>query len=256
MVRVPRTVGSVLLFGLASACYVSGDIFPPTTGDETVATCPMPSLELLYPHATPPAPLTKWPVAPWCARGKHDVLIILGYPSNDDGSPSSMQRARIDTALRLYDEGYGDRFIVTGGAVHNAHVEAEAMAALLRDKGIAEAAIFEEPRAEHTDENLYFSTRIMLEHGWETALVVSNDLHLAYVAACDANCCVRLGRFSTLAFPVHGSDDPIAAGHYVLVPPANEVTVEECRHLRNPTKAMCVNFTERLACAGRLEITP
>lgn len=237
-----------VLLSMVTGCYANDDILPPAPTGATVATCPMPTLDRLYPFATPPPTTTASPEAPSCARGRHDAIIILGCPSDDSGRPSSCQHERVDMAMELSAEGYGDRFIVSGGAVYNDFVEAAALSDLLVAAGVDPGQIVLEPQAAHTDENIDYSTDLMQAAGWVTALVVSTRAHLLYAAACDANCCVRRGRLSNLSFPV--ASGWLDAGHYVLTPPADEVTPGECDHLRNPTKLMCVNYASRRRCAG------
>jgi len=215
-----------------------------------VLTCPVGSMDTLYVGALPPNPYGAWPAAPDCVKGYHDVIIVLGCPSNDNGSPANCQTGRVDIAMRLQAAGYGDRFIVSGGAVHNQWVEAEALRALLLSRGVANDRIWLEPQAEHTDENIYFSTQIMKAQGWRSALVVSNDPgHLMMTALCDSNCCVELGRLTLFAMPVTGGLFPNDnVGHYVLIPPAQPSTDAECTTIQGPIKFMCTNLASRRAC--------
>lgn len=211
----------------------------------------MPTLDRLYAFA-PASPWMPFPDAPACARQPHDVLVVLGCPSNTDGSASDCQKDRVRWARSLQRAGVGERFIVTGAAAHNAFVEAESMAQLLLEQGVPAQNVYIEPQAEHTDENIYYASLIMQNEGWQSAIVVSDPNHLTYLAACDANCCVQLGRLSTMAFATPDGD--VHGGHYVLTPPADPVTQEECRHLRNPSRLMCTNFDSRRACAGDLKL--
>ncbi len=221
-----------------------------------VLTCPVASMESLYAGVLPPNPYGAWPTAPDCVKQYHDVIIVLGCPSEGNGSPASCQTGRVDIAMRLKAAGYGDRFIVTGGAVHNQWVEAEALRALLLSRGVQNDRIWLEPEAEHTDENLYYSTQIMVAQGWRSALVVSNDPgHLMMTALCDSNCCVELGRLTLFAMPVTGGLFPNDnVGHYVLIPPAEASTVAECTTIQGPIKFMCTNLGSRKACKGNIQL--
>jgi hypothetical protein len=221
-----------------------------------VLTCPVASMETLYAGVLPPNPYGAWPAAPDCVKQYHDVIIVLGCPSEDNGSPASCQTSRVDIAMRLKAAGYGDRFITTGGAVHNQWVEAEALRALLLSRGVANDRIWVEPEAEHTDENLYYSTQIMVAQGWRSALVVSNDPgHLMMTALCDSNCCVELGRLTLFAIPVTGGLFPNDnVGHYVLIPPAQASTAAECTTIQGPIKFMCTNLGSRKACKGNFQL--
>jgi hypothetical protein len=200
-----------------------------------------------YGGDAPPATFSPGTPVPTCVRTQHDAVIVLGCPTEADGGASACQTQRADIAVAASRAGLGDRFIVTGGAVANAFVEAETLRSLLVGRGIDETRIVLEPKAEHTDENLYFSSRLMQERGWKTALVVSEDpRHLVMVATCDANCCVELGRLTVFDF------DDRKLGHYVLYPEAPRVTDEECGTIR--PKLMCLNEGDRRACARRFAL--
>ena len=219
------------------------------------AMCPVDSMELLYPGRLPPNPFGQLPAASACVAAEHDVIILLGCPSNDDGSPSTCQTRRVELGIAIMQTGYGHRFIVTGAAVHNAHVEADALAGLLMAEGIPAADIRREARAEHTDENIYYSTRIMEAEGWASALVVSeNPGHLVMTAICDSNCCVDLGRLTVVELPLvpdsSGRERTPKVGHYVRYPWADAVTPAECAQIELPLKAMCTNRAARRACAA------
>ncbi|MFT7580591.1 MAG: hypothetical protein ACI9MR_002262, partial [Myxococcota bacterium] len=191
-----------------------------TTVPTNVAACPVDDMGTLFPGPAPPSPFDPWPSVTACVDAKHDVAIVLGCPSNEDGTPSDCQNQRADIAKRLWDEDLADVFIVSGAAVHTAHVEADALYNLLVARGIPAEAIHKEPQAKHTDENLYYSTQIMEANDWDDAWVVSEAAgHLLYSAVCDANCCVKLGRLTVFEVELDGALQKI--GHYALAPPAN-----------------------------------
>jgi len=198
----------------------------------------LPPLDAHYRDPSPPNPWGAWPEAPAALQARHDVIIVLGCPSRPDGSPSSCQRRRVDKAMAFAAAGYGDAFIVTGGAVRNDQIEAYAMRDLLVTAGVPFDRVFAEPRAQHTDENLYWSTWIMREQGWTSALVVSSPEHLLYAAVCDANCSVGLGRLVTFDYPL--GDRTGKAASYVLSPEGRAVSPAECAFLARPSRAMCL----------------
>ena len=225
----------------------------PTTGPSPASLCAVPPMDELYGGLLPPNPYGAAPAATDCVASPHDVIIVLGCPSNEDGSPSACQTARADIAVQLMTAGYGSSFITSGGAVHNAYVEAYALKALLLARGIAPGAIHTEPQAEHTDENLYFSGLIMEANGWTDAVVVSEDAgHLVMTAVCDSNCCVDAGRFTVFEFPLGNSTQK--AAHYVLYPYASAVTAGECDVIQSALKFMCTNLGSRRACADNFQL--
>jgi uncharacterized SAM-binding protein YcdF (DUF218 family) len=111
------------------------------------------------------------------SQNQFDVLIVLGYPADDDGNPSPTQQARVAEAVHEYERGAAPRMIITGGAVDSKYVEAEVMARTAKAQGIPAGAIIEETQARNTIENACDSLRIMRSHGWQSAEVVTSPSH-------------------------------------------------------------------------------
>lgn len=109
---------------------------------------------------------------------RFDAIIVLGDKADSDGNPTPTQLARVTEAVREYELGVAPRLIVTGGAVANRFNEAQVMARTAQAQGIPRSAIFMEPAARDTIENACFSARIMKQHGWRSAEVVSSAPHL------------------------------------------------------------------------------
>jgi uncharacterized SAM-binding protein YcdF (DUF218 family) len=109
---------------------------------------------------------------------RFDAIIVLGTPADSDGNPTPRQLARVTEAVREYERGIAPRLIMTGGAAHNGFVEARVMARTAHAQGIPDSAIFIEPQARDTIQNACYSARIMQEHGWRSAEVVSSPSHL------------------------------------------------------------------------------
>jgi uncharacterized SAM-binding protein YcdF (DUF218 family) len=107
-----------------------------------------------------------------------DTLIVLGNPAKKDGTPGPEMRERVLEGVREYRAGVAPRIIMTGGAAHNDYVEAHVMAALAEVEGVPASAVLEEGQAKDTIQNAYYSVKIMREHGWHSAEVVSSDSHL------------------------------------------------------------------------------
>jgi len=109
---------------------------------------------------------------------RFDAIIVLGTPADDDGNPTPTALSRVTEAVREYERGVAPRLIITGGAAHNHFVEAHVMAQVAAAQGIPASAIFIEPRAMDTIQNACYSTRIMQDHGWHSAEVISSPFHL------------------------------------------------------------------------------
>lgn len=107
-----------------------------------------------------------------------DTIVVLGTPSRMDGTPSPEQRERVLEGVREYKAGVALHIIMTGGAAHNHFVEAHTMAEFAASQGVPASDIFEEPQAQNTLQNIYYSAQIMHQHGWGSAEVVSSPYHL------------------------------------------------------------------------------
>jgi uncharacterized SAM-binding protein YcdF (DUF218 family) len=116
------------------------------------------------------------------ALGRFDAIIVLGYPADSDGNPTPQQLARVTEAVHEYERGVAPRLILTGGAAHNNFVEANVMARTAEADGIPSSAIYKEPQAQDTIQNACFAVRIMNQHGWRSAEVISSTYHLPRAA--------------------------------------------------------------------------
>lgn len=111
-------------------------------------------------------------------KQKADVAIVLGA-SVHDNDPSPVFRERIEHAITLYNEGYVDAIIMTGGVGEgNIRSEADIAREYAERRGVPADAIYLEETSHVTRDNLRNAKQIMEEQGMETALVVSDPLHM------------------------------------------------------------------------------
>lgn len=108
---------------------------------------------------------------------KADVILVLGAAVWENG-PSPALKARIEHARMLYREGYAPYIILSGGQGKYGPSEAEVMAHTLIEQGISEDVLYLEKQSTNTFENIKFSKEIMDEHGFKTALIVTDSFHL------------------------------------------------------------------------------
>lgn len=109
---------------------------------------------------------------------RFDAIIVLGTSVDSDGNPTPELLARITEGVREYERGVAPRLIFTGGAAHNRFVEANVMARVAEAQGVPATAILVEPKALDTIQNACYSSRILHQHGWRSAEVVSDSAHL------------------------------------------------------------------------------
>jgi uncharacterized SAM-binding protein YcdF (DUF218 family) len=103
------------------------------------------------------------------------AVLVLGYPSRADGSPDPTQRVRVAAGVGAWRRNHCERIVISGGAAHNASVEAEVMAQLAREAGVPAAQIATEDRAQNTWQNVEFSLPFL--DGFEHLFVASDTLH-------------------------------------------------------------------------------
>ena len=111
-------------------------------------------------------------------KTRSDVAIILGAGTYD-GEVSPVYRERINHGIWLYENGYVDCLILTGGVGEgNDLSDAYVAKQYAISKSIPEQAIFIEEKSTITEENLENAKAIMDENSFTTAIIVSDPLHM------------------------------------------------------------------------------
>ena len=107
-----------------------------------------------------------------------DTAIILGTAADESG-PSPVYRERINHGIELYNDGYVGKLIMTGGTGEgNTHSDAYIAKQYAVSQGIPDGDILTEDTSTITQENLENSKLIMDENGFDTAIIVSDPLHM------------------------------------------------------------------------------
>ena len=128
-------------------------------------------------YNTLPYLMANLPTETW--QLKHsDVIVVLGCSANKDGTPGSMMRARVLSAVKLFKEGWAPQIMFTGSAAHTQFVEANVMAGLAKSEGVPADKIILETKARNTAENAFFSYQLMKERGLNSAVIVTSPEHL------------------------------------------------------------------------------
>lgn len=109
---------------------------------------------------------------------KSDCIIVLGAAAYGS-QPSPVFEERIRHAVSLFGEGKAPVIIFTGGRGDgSSHAESEVGAVFAVGKGVAASAILTEDRSTTTHQNLVEAKVLMDGAGLETAIIVSDPLHL------------------------------------------------------------------------------
>lgn len=109
---------------------------------------------------------------------KSDVIIVLGTAVWHD-EPSPVFKERILHGINLYHKGYAPKIIFTGGKSEgNKYSESYTAQLFAENHGVPETDILIEEKSTITDENFLFAKEIMVNHGFKTALIVSDPMHM------------------------------------------------------------------------------
>jgi uncharacterized SAM-binding protein YcdF (DUF218 family) len=107
-----------------------------------------------------------------------DAIVVMGA-AQYNGRPSSVLAARLDHALTLYQDGYAQVIIVTGGKMEgDVYTEAGVSEQYLLDRGVPRQAIFREDDGTDTWESMQAVGRIAEGREIDTVLIVSDGFHL------------------------------------------------------------------------------
>lgn len=177
-----------------------------------------------------------WVAAPGAETGGvgNCSVLVLGYPSEPDGSPHPVQRFRVEAGVKVMREHGCSPLVISGAAVANDHVEADAMAAIARSLGVAEPDLIREPQARTTWENIGCSARYLRTGG--RVFIVSDALHAQrgkrYACRQDAGLC--------LAAVAAGGEPPtnlywwkLPAAIYEIAAAARDVLVYQLANRQN-----------------------
>ena len=111
------------------------------------------------------------------SQGYYDAIIVLGCKVRPDGTPSLALQARTRKAVELYNKGYADRIVLTGGV--GEYAPAESVAAMnyaVSELSMDPNVFVIEKSSTSTEENAEYAKEA-LPTG-ESVLVVSDSYHI------------------------------------------------------------------------------
>lgn len=100
------------------------------------------------------------------AESPYDAIIVPGVPFVDSTWSNTM-KMRVSWANHLYKIGATKNIIYSGSAVYTDYRESTIMALYGEELGIPKSAIFEDRRAEHSTENVYYGYLVAKEQGFK-----------------------------------------------------------------------------------------
>ncbi|MCG9973348.1 SanA/YdcF family protein [Christiangramia crocea] len=104
-----------------------------------------------------------------------ETVIILGASVHADGKLSPILQDRVDTAIRLYENGKVNNFLVTGDHRSDDYNEVAAMVKYLEEKGIDKSLITSDHAGLDTYDSMYRAGKLF---DIESATVVTQAFHL------------------------------------------------------------------------------
>ncbi len=99
------------------------------------------------------------------------AIVIYGAAVRPGGVPSGTMRRRVEAALRCGAVLDAPLYLPTGGVGDHPPAEAEVMAGLLCEAGVASAQILIEPTGRNTLRSTLACARLLRQHGWGGAVV-------------------------------------------------------------------------------------
>lgn len=107
-----------------------------------------------------------------------DTGIILGAGSAN-GKVSPVFQERINHGIWLYQNGYIKQLIFTGGRGNGQSIsDARSAMQYAVSSGVPSSVISIEETSAITQENIQNAKKIMDNHGWKTAIIISDPLHM------------------------------------------------------------------------------
>lgn len=110
---------------------------------------------------------------------KADVAVVLGNKVEINGMPSPALKTRLERTLQLYEEGYFQNIIVSGGVGKEGHDEAFVMKKYLVDRGVPNEVIITDSNGYNTRYTAENAKVIMKERGYKTVMIISQFFHIS-----------------------------------------------------------------------------
>lgn len=114
------------------------------------------------------------------SKVRSDTILVLGARSYIAQKYNPCLVARLQHAADLYQSGYAQRIIVSGGKdKENGVSEAEVMKKILESYHVPASAIQEEKAATSTYENFLYAQKLLKERGARSSIIVTESFHMA-----------------------------------------------------------------------------
>lgn len=107
-----------------------------------------------------------------------DIAVVLGNKVELNGLPSNRLQARLDKSVELYEEGYFQYIIVSGGIGKESFDEAKVMKKYLVKRGVPAEIIIEDSNGYNSYMTAENSRIIMKDLNLESVMIISQYFHI------------------------------------------------------------------------------
>ncbi len=118
----------------------------------------------------------------YVANAPYDVIIVPGLPY-DTGRQNILLKVRMLWAKSLFDKGITKNIIFSGGAVHTAYIEGKVMKTIADSLGIPAEHTFAEDKAEHGNENIYYSKKLAQQSGFKKIALATDQYQNSFLSS-------------------------------------------------------------------------
>jgi len=111
-----------------------------------------------------------------------DAIIVPGLPY-EPSKQNILFKARILWAKSLFEKGIAKNIIFSGAAVHTPWIEARIMKILSDSLGVSPANTFAEQKAEHGNENIYYSYQLAQKLGFKKIALATDQYQNSFLSS-------------------------------------------------------------------------
>lgn len=108
-----------------------------------------------------------------------DVAVVLGNKVELSGEPSERLKGRLNKAIELYEKGYFEYIIVSGGIGKEGYDEAEIMKIYLVEKGVQEDKILVDSEGYNSLMTAQNAKKIMNNMNFDSITIITQFYHIS-----------------------------------------------------------------------------
>lgn len=118
----------------------------------------------------------------YITQAPYDAIIVPGIPY-DSTQQNILFKVRMLWAKNLFDKGITKNIIFSGAAVHSAWIEGKVMKIMADSMGIPSANTFYEDKAEHGNENVYYSWKLAQRLGLKKIALATDQYQNSFLTS-------------------------------------------------------------------------